>query len=70
MMLARIHVLALHVDGRDAEEAVFRIGKGDFAATVAVAVELGPRDPAFFEPLEDAFAKVLVVGTTWAVPGI
>ena len=67
---ARINVLAVHVDGRDAEEAIFRSGKSDFATAVAVAIELGLRDPAFLEPLEDVFAEVLVVGTIRAIMGV
>lgn len=70
VILARINFLAVHVDGRDAEEAIFGTGKGDFAAAVAVAIELGFRDPAFLEPLEDVFAKVLVVGTIRSVMGV
>ena len=69
-MLTRIDVLAVHVDGRDAEEAVLRTGKGDLAAAVTFAVESGFRDPAFLEPLEDVFAKVLVVGTIRAIMSV
>ncbi len=60
-MLSRVHVLAVHVHRRDAEEAIFRAGEGDFAAAVSVAVEFGFGDPAFFEALEDVLAKVLIV---------
>ena len=70
VMLARINLLAVHVDGRDAEEAVFRTGKGDLAAPVAVAIELGFGDPAFLKPLEDVFAKVLVEGAVRAIVGV
>ena len=70
VVLARINVLAIHVDGRDAEEAVFRTGKGDLAAPVAIAIELGFGDPAFLEPLEDVFAKVLVEGAIRAIMGV
>ena len=70
VVLARIDVLAIHVDGRDAEEAVFRTGKGDLAPPVAVAIELGFGDPAFLEPLENIFAKVLVVGAIRAIMGV
>ena len=60
-MLSRVHVLAVHVHGRDAEEAVGRTGEGDFAAAVSLAVEPGFGDPAFAETLEDVRTKVLVV---------
>ena len=70
VMLARINVLAVHVDGCDAEEAILRTREGDLAAPVAIAIELGFGDPAFLEPLEDVFAKVLVVGTIWAIMGV
>ena len=69
-MLAGINVLAVHVDGCDAEKAVFRTGKSYFAAPVAIAIELGFGDPAFLKPLEDVFAKVLVEGTTRAMVGV
>ena len=70
VMLARINVLTVHVDGRDAEKAVLRAGKRDFAPAVAIAVELGFGDPAFLEPLKDVFAKVLVEGAIRAIMGV
>ncbi len=69
-MLPRVHILAVHEHGRDAEEAVFRAGEGDFAAAVSVAVELGFGDPAFFEALEDVLAKVLIVWISRSVFGV
>ena len=61
VILPRVYVLAVHVHGRDAEEAIFRVGKCDFAAAISVAVELGLGDPAFVEATEDVLAKVLIV---------
>ena len=69
-MLSRVHVLAVHVHGRDAEEAGCGAGEGDFAAAVFLAVELGFGDPAFAEALEDVGAEVLVVGGVGAVGGV
>ena len=70
VVLTRVHVFALHVHGRDAEEAVFRRGKRNFAAAVSVAVQLGFGDPAFLETFEDVLAKVFVVWVARAVFGI
>ena len=70
VVLTRVHVLAVHVHGRDAEEAVLRRGERDLAAAVPVAVELGFGDPTFLEALEDVLAKVFVVWVTGAVFGI
>lgn len=69
-MLSRVDVFAVHVHGRDAEEASLRAGKGDFAAAISVAVELGFGDPAFLETLEDVRAKVLVIRITGTVFGV
>lgn len=70
VMLSRVHVLAVHVHGRYAEEAIFRTGKGNFATAISVAVELGFRDPAFLETLEDVLAKVLIVWIVGTVMGV
>lgn len=70
MMLSRIHVFAVHVHSRDAKEAAFRTGRGDFAAPVFLAVESGFGDPAFVETLEDVGAEVLVEGGAGAVVGV
>lgn len=70
VVLTRVNVLALHVDGHDAEEAGFGAGEGDYAAAVSVAVELGFGDPAFLEALEDVPAEVLVVGAAGTVFGV
>ena len=73
VILSRVHVLAVHVHGRYAEEAIIRTGKGDFAAAISVAVELGFRDPTFLKTLEDVLAKVLVVwiaGTVMSVQAL
>lgn len=70
VMLSRVHVFAVHVHGRDAEEANFRIGKGDLTAAISVAVELGFGDPAFLETLEDVLAKFLMVWITRTVIGV
>lgn len=70
VMLPRVYVLAVHVHGRDAEEAILRARKGDFAAAISVAVELGLGDPAFLEASEDVPAKVLIIWTTGAVIGV
>lgn len=70
VVLSRVHVLAVHVHGRDAEEATSRAGKGDFAAAISVAVELGLGDPAFLEALVDVLAKVLIVWITGTVIGV
>lgn len=67
VVLSRVDVFAVHVHGRDAEEAGFRAGEGDFTAAVSVAVELCFGNPAFLEALEDVLAKVLVVGITGTV---
>lgn len=70
VVLARVDVLAVHVGGHDAEEAGGGARGRDFAAAVAVAVELGGGDPAFLEALKDVFAEVFVVGAAGTVAGI
>lgn len=70
VVLSRVHVLAVHVHGRDAEEAALRTGEGDFTAAVPVAVQLGFGDPAFLEALENIRAKVFVVWSAGTVVGV
>ena len=70
VVLTRVHVFAVHVHGRDAEEAVLRRRKRNLAPAVSVAIELGFGDPAFLETCEDILAKVFVVWATRAVFGI
>ena len=70
VMLSRVHVFAVHVHGRDAEEAGFRTRERDLAAPVSLAVEPGFGDPAFAEALEDVGPEVLVVGGAGAVFGV
>ena len=60
-VLARVHVLAVHVHGRDVEEAGFGAEEGDSAAAIPVAVELGFGNAAFFDTLVDVFAEVLML---------
>ena len=73
VVLSRVHVLAVHVHGGDAEKAILGAGERDLAAAVSVAVELGFGNPAFLKALDNVLAKVLVVrstGTVFAVQAL
>lgn len=67
VVLPAVDLLAVHVDGSDAEIARL-FGRCEHAAAAVFGpVQLDVRGPAFFEALAYALADVVVVGCAWAV---
>lgn len=67
MILTRILLLTIHIDGRDAEIAILGRRETDLAAAILGAVQFDIGNPAFGETLSDTGTHVLIVRVSWSV---